>query len=87
MNKFTVVGYYEDEGQSYVEHVEAEDWSGAVVAAVKSLEKTNETPEDAAKYFRSNVVIVEVFEGHHKGLTEHPSVCSAIDFPGLGVGE
>ena len=82
MKTYTVVGYYEDNGQPWVEHAEAEDWCGAVVETVKSLEKTD-PPSQPYSFDRSNITIVEVFEGAHMGLAEHESVCCAADFPGL----
>jgi len=78
---FTVVGYYEDNGQIWIEHTKGHDSSEAVVNAVKSLESRNEDCLD-----RSNICIVEVFRGHHQGQTDGEAVSSAIDWPGLEDG-
>ena len=83
---YTVVGYYEDNGQIWVEHVHGHDSTEAVVKAVKKLEGRNDSTDDP-KYFRQNVNIVEVFCGTHKGQTDGESVSSAIDWPGLEVTE
>lgn len=79
-NKYTVVGYYEDNGQIWVEYAVAENSSQAVIYAVKALESRNEDCLD-----RANICIVEVFEGHNPGLTDGDHVSSAIDWPGLEV--
>jgi len=83
--KYTVVGYYEDNGQIWVEHAEADDTNGAVVAAVKHLEELNDRPNDIS--FREYVCIVSVFEGHLKDLSDAEFVSAAIDWPGLEVEE
>jgi len=83
---YTVVGYYDDNGQIWVEHVTGHDSTEAVVKAVKKLEKTN-GQEDFSKGFRENVCIVEVFCGTHRGQTDGESVSAAIDWPGLEITE
>ena len=84
LNPYTVVGYYEDNNQIWVEHANGRDYSDAVVKAVKKLERTNDQ-KNFSESFRKNVCIVEVFSGLHKGLTEGESVSSAIDWPGLEI--
>jgi hypothetical protein len=83
---FSVIGYYEDNGQPFVEHVMAEDWTCGIIKAVELLEKKSGAfMSDARKHFREHVYIVEVIDGHHQGRTEHESICVAIDVPGLEV--
>ena len=74
MKPFTVVGYYEDNGQTYVEHVDADDWIEAMRKAVVDY------PEPTQ---HSDLVIVSVFEGHHMDQTEHDSCVAACDVPGV----
>ena len=85
---YTVVGFYEDNGQIWVEHVQGQDINEAVAKAVKKLEKSTLDETDIAidsKTFRQSVNIVEVFCGTHKGQTDGGSVSSAIDWPGLEI--
>lgn len=65
MNKYTVVGYYEDTGLRYLGHLEAPDW----VQACELCSALDDT-----------LVIVEVFEGHLAGLTEGKYVDYADDY-------
>ena len=88
---YTVIGYFEDNGQIWVEYSTGIDEQRAIVQAVKKLEYKNRldtekgmTKEDK-KYFRSNVVLVGVFHGWLKEVSGQDSVCSAIDYPGLEV--
>lgn len=74
MKPFTVVGYYEDNGQPYVEHVEANDW----VEAMRTCILDHPEPPQA-----SELVIVSVFDGAHKDQTEHESCVYACDVPGV----
>jgi hypothetical protein len=87
MQGYTVVGYYEDSSQIWVEHVNGHDSNEAVVKAVKKLEKNAECQGLAmfSKTFRQNLNIVEIFCGTHKGQTDGNYVSSAIDWPGLEV--
>lgn len=85
MPKFTVVGFYDNNGNIFVQHVEAEDVNGAVTNTVKTLQHSPGKPESDTKYFRQNLNIVSVLEGHCKDLCEADSVSSAIDWPGLEV--
>jgi hypothetical protein len=39
MKPFTVIGYYVDNNQPWADHVQAEDWRGAVEAGRKLLEE------------------------------------------------
>jgi len=82
LQDYTVVGYYDDNGNIWVEHVTGHDTNEAVVKAVKKLEKSN-GQEEFSDSFRKNVNIVEVFCGTHKGQTDNESVSAAIDWPGL----
>jgi hypothetical protein len=85
---YTIVGFYEDNGQIWVEHVQGHDVNEAVVKAVKKLANLDAADTDMTqdtKSFRQNVCIVEVFCGTHKGQTEDGTVSAAIDWPGLEV--
>lgn len=66
MNKFTVIGYYEN-GQRYCDHLFGETWIDAVQAAIHGA--------------GHSLNIVEVFAGWHTGLTESEYVEAACDFP------
>lgn len=54
MKPFTVVCFYTDNDQPYVAWVTAQSPSDAVAVAAASAE--------------SGITVVEVFEGHHKGV-------------------
>jgi len=73
-NKYTVVGYYENNGNIFVEHVKARDTNDAVVKAVTGIGLTHDT---------DNICIVEIFKGYLTGLNETISVSSACDWPGV----
>jgi hypothetical protein len=94
MQGYTVVGYYEDNGNIWVEHVNGHDTNEAVVKAVKKMEKSHnpdyppafkKAKKDFSKGFRQNMCIVEVFCGTHRGQTDGVSVSSAINWPGLEI--
>lgn len=53
MKKYTVVGFYEDNEQTFVEHVEAEDVENAISITSKAS--------------FACIAVVEVFEGHLYG--------------------
>ena len=74
MKPFTVVGYYEDNGKPYVGHIDAEDWVGAMQECVLD----HKGPFDATE-----LVIVSVFDGHHKDQCEHELCVGARDVPGV----
>lgn len=71
-HKFTVIGYY-CTGERYCGHHVGETWVEAVQAAIE---------EGGIE-----LNIVEVIEGHHKGLTECDFVESACDFPTTPEGD
>ena len=68
---FTVVGYFEDNNQPWVDHVAASDVQAAMVAAVqKGVERGNDA---------GNMVVVEVFYGYRFGQTEHEKTVYGSD--------
>lgn len=72
--KYTVVGYFSDNNQVWIEHVLANTWDDAIRQGIKQIKLVSEQPTD-------NIVIVEVFQGHHKGQSEQEATCFACDFP------
>ena len=78
MKKFTVVGFYEDNGQILVHHVEAMNPNHAVRVAIKDLEKSGSS--------RDNICIVEIFPDHITGSsdTADNTVSCAADWPDGG---
>jgi hypothetical protein len=63
MNPFTVVGYYDDNGQTVSWHVHANSPEDAAIKAVHLMLVANEWEDEEA----DNIVICEVFEGHLNG--------------------
>lgn len=59
---FTVIGFYEDNNQTWTDYVEGQT---AIEVTIKALSKRQ-------KY--GNPVVVEVFEGLHKGLLENTTL-------------
>jgi hypothetical protein len=70
MKTFTVVGFYEDNGQRFCASAEAEDW----VDAITSICQT---------YTEGELVIVEVFEGDLLPLTESCQIEYRDEWPGF----
>jgi len=68
-NKFTVIGYYLDNGQRYCGLGIGETWVEAVQFCISEVGRS------------SSLVIVEVIEGEHDGLTEGEYVEEVRDFP------
>lgn len=68
MPKFTVIGYYEDNGQRFGTCVEAENW----VEAVKATANVTNSP--------STLVICDVIAGDHRCLTEGMYVENLSDY-------
>ena len=79
---FTVVGYYEDNSQIFCEHVMATDSNDAIKKLCAKREEKMED-EDAIKYSRNNIVIVEIFRGHLESLNDCSTLSNTIDWPGL----
>lgn len=72
MEKYTVVGYWEDNGRPWVAHVEAMSASYAMVEAVECM--VSEWEAEPAQ-----IAIVEVFPGHIKGEACTESVAYGND--------
>ncbi|MEN6550075.1 MAG: hypothetical protein ABFE07_28870 [Armatimonadia bacterium] len=64
VKRFTVVGYFADEDQPWVEHVITLNSEQAIAVAVRKLCKLNDWNAEEEAH---NIVVVEVFRGHHKG--------------------
>jgi hypothetical protein len=81
---YTVVGYYDDNGQVWVTHVVAADWQDAVLKSARDLERRNDaTTHEEREILRNNCHLLSVLEGHHCDLNDSDSTCALIDFPGL----
>ncbi len=61
MSDYTVVGFWTDNSQPLVEWVEADDVTEAIEAAAKMARERDESS--------AAITIVEVFGGHHRGLS------------------
>lgn len=75
MRKYTVVGYYEDTGEVWVEHVEAETPYDAFQVASRSIMAFHDLNTMAL----DNIAVVEAFLGHHKGQIDGDNVAYACD--------
>ncbi len=60
-NKYTIVGFYRDNDQPWVEHAEAGNANDAVKAAVFAKADGDES------YGADDITIVEAFDGHLQG--------------------
>lgn len=69
MNQYTIIGYYDDTLQRYCGHFNGTTWMQAVQDCINSV-GTDTT-----------LMIVEVLQGFHMGLTDAHSVEPAEDFP------
>jgi hypothetical protein len=67
MERFTVIGYYDETGERYNGHIRAVTWTDAVEVAILEA--------------GMDLVIVEVLAGHHKGLAFANLVEHACDWP------
>jgi hypothetical protein len=77
---FTVVGYYDDNGQVWVQHVTGFTYEDAVAVAVHQAKKA---ADEGVSVEIHDICIVEVFEGHHHGLSTHDHVVPACEWPGV----
>jgi hypothetical protein len=72
MKKYTVVGEYWDNEQTYVEHVEVEGGPAAAEKAAQKMAAEHLSREDDEPYddYETNppLKIHSVFEGHHQDL-------------------
>ena len=79
--QYTVVGFFEDNFQIWVEFVEAADECEAVALAAKqSFERDGQGYDSIAGGFSQNMMVIEIFEGHHEGKNECPTISSAADW-------
>ena len=77
MKSFTVIGYFEDNGQVWCEHVKAESPFEAMQKAVKLLKgRDNENVPD------DNMAVVGVFAGRRMEISESWAVSYASDLLG-----
>lgn len=70
-SKYTVVGYFDDNGQVYNAHVNAVDECEAVTKAPAALGQKSD-----------NVVVVSVFKGHLTDESESNTTSFASDWAG-----
>ena len=73
--EWTVCGYFEDNGQPWVEYATAATWDRAVKKAVELNRRRYNPDMDFANY-----IIVCCFLGEVVDYSEHSSVCTAADF-------
>jgi len=81
MKGFTVVGFYENDSQVWVEHVIALNAEKAVAVAVHQIADRNGIPKENFLDYAQGICVVEVFAGLHSGLLESTSTFSAYDHP------
>lgn len=74
MNKYTVIGFYRDNEQPFIQHVTAKDPKAAAVVAVCSLS----LEED----YDGDLNVVEVLEGHHMGVLANEQIVEEQEFFG-----
>jgi hypothetical protein len=97
MKDYTVVGYHDRTGVVIVEHTQAKDAEMAVAFAVCQLAQHSGKADictDAVDListrnpdlleFSKTIMILDVFEGLHKGELESCSAFCAFDHPELG---
>ena len=70
---YTVVGYYDDDDQPFVEWTMGHD---PVDAAQKAVLDAFDTPDEAKG---SDLLIVEVLEGHVRGVLENKATLGAFE--------
>ena len=86
MPPYTVIGFSEEDGHIFVDHVDAVGPAEAIVIAVEKRENDSfdqldrETYRD---YFRNDTQIVSVLDGHCTDHNDCATVSSAIYWPGL----
>ena len=68
MTQYTVIGFYEDTRQRYMQQIEAESPCDAVTAALLLLEDGHD-----------ELVIVDVIAGYHTGLLDGNNLWDAVD--------
>lgn len=71
--KYTVIGKYIDNDQSWMQHVEAETPEGATVVGVAKIITLNgwDMRDVHPLNYAEEVEVVEVIEGHHTGLLDN----------------
>lgn len=72
---WTVCGFFEDNGQPWVEYATAATWERAVKNAVE-FHRKRYNPDMSF----DNYIIVCCFKGEVVDYCEHSSVCTATDF-------
>lgn len=69
--KYTVIGFYDDNKQPFIEHRTAPDPGTAAQRVAQAAAQS--------KWDRSNMIIVEVIAGHHKGILGNDEILAAGD--------
>jgi hypothetical protein len=72
VQEYTVVGYFTDNNQPWMEPAQAKDPMHAAVLAVRALLKRNEWSEENA----DNLMVVEVIDHTCKGVLENEETLS-----------
>ncbi len=86
LQPYTIIGYYDDEGKGFTEHVMAKNDNDSVVQFCKEREPKCDDVE-ARKYWRDNIIIVDVISGHVESRYDCGHICCASDWPGLTEGK
>ena len=75
MKQFSVIGYYADNMQPFIWHVQARSVKGAVQDAYHQICESNSYEVDP-----DNVMLVDVVAGHVKGAIDTNNVTSFAEF-------
>jgi len=86
LQPYTIIGYYEDEYRGIFEHVMAENDNDSVVQFCKMNEPVCDD-DKARKFWRDNVVIVDVVAGHAESRYDCGHICNISDWPGCQNGK
>jgi len=81
--KYTVVGFHEEDGHIFCEHVDAKDVNDAIVKVAQKEVSALDKCGLEANYMLADINIVEVFADHLEGLNDCTTVSSACDWPGI----
>lgn len=77
MNPYTVIGFYRDNDQPFIQHVMAKDPKAAAVVAVCSASLEDDEVKDW-----NPLNVVEVLEGHHQGVLANEQIIEETELFG-----
>jgi hypothetical protein len=75
MKNWTICGHFEDNGQPWVEWVQAPEWMEAVKKAIKKMKARH-----GAEFDPDNMIIGHAFQGRKVSHLEQDSISSALSF-------